>query len=222
MRKRAYPIALIGVAAAVYVFSSCSVTSTVDPTTTTGALSSYADSLAEDMLLASPTATRSVSGFSVSEVSPFADTASPGDGLKKKKEAVEALLASAAPATCAISLTIQNSTNANCYGPNVNYTNHPDATGTPGSYPGGDLGLWEANATSGEACSSDQLNSRLKGVASYADLAVFMMSGMACLANKNGTPLPAASGNVDLTALMTGNLNINGRPCNSYVGSSLS
>lgn len=211
MKKRAYPLVLIAIAAATYVFSSCSITTTVDPGTSTSTLSAYADSLAEDMLVASPTASRSVTGFSVSEVSPFADTASPGDGLKKKKEAVEALLASAAPATCAISLTIQNSTSANCYGPSVAYTNHP-ADASNGSWPGGDLGIWEPTAVSGEACASDQLNSRLKGVASYADLAIFMMSGMACAANKNGTPLPAASGNVDLTAIMASNVNINGSP----------
>lgn len=211
MKKRAYPIALVGIAAAIYVFSSCSITTTVDPATTTSTLSSYADSLAEDMLVASPTASRSVTGFSVSEVSPFTDTASPGDGLKKKKEAVEGLLASAAPATCAISLTIQSSTNANCYGPNLDTTSHP-FNSAPYSWPGGDLGMWEATATSGESCASDQLNSRIKGVASYADLAVFMMSGMACAANKNGTPLPAASANVDLTTIMANNVNINGSP----------
>ena len=210
MKKRAYPIALIGVAAAVYVFSSCSITSTVDPAAT-ASLSSFADSLAEDMLVASPTASRSITGFSASDVGTYADTASPGDGLKKKKEAVEALLASTAPATCAISLTIQNSTNANCYGPNLDTVSH-SFDSLPESWPGGDLGIWETTSASGEACASDQLNSRVKGVASYADLAVFMMSGMACVANKSGTALPAASANVDITTQMTGNLNINGAP----------
>ena len=208
MKKRAYPIALLGIAAATYVFTSCGAKSTTD-STTTASLSSFADSVAEDMLVASPTATRSVTGFSVSDAGTFADTASPSDGLKKKKDAVEALLASTAPATCAISLTIQNSTSANCYGPSVAYTNH-SFNASSGSWPGGDLGIWEPTATSGEACASDQLNSRLKGVASYADLAIFMMSGMACVANKNSLSLPAASASLVLTTQMVGNLNING------------
>lgn len=210
MNRRIYPVALMAITAVTYVFTSCGAPTS---TTTTGgstsdSLSEFAESLAEDMLVASPTASRSATGFSVNDIHRL-DTSNPSDGLSKKKDALEALLSSTAPASCAISLTIQNSTNANCYGPSVSYSNHSfDASS--GSWPGGDLGIWEASAASGEACASDQLNSRLKGVASYADLAVFMMSGMACVANKAGSELPAASANLDITTNMTGNLTING------------
>ncbi len=212
MKKKIYPIALICILAATYAFSSCGATATTTPATTSTALSSFATTLAEDMLVASPTASRSITGFSVNEVGSLGDTATSSDGLSKKKTALEALLKDTPPASCAITLNIQSSTNANCYGPSVSYTAHPAAPSTPGSWPGGDLGIWEANATSGEACASDQLNSRLKGVASYSDLGIFMMSGMACAANKGGIALPAVSSNQNITTLMTGNLNINGSP----------
>lgn len=209
MKKTIYPIALLGVMAATYMFTSCGTpTSTTTTDGSTAALSDFAESLAEDMLVASPTASRSATGFAASDVSRL-DTSNPSDGLSKKKEALEDLLSATAPTSCAISLTIQNSTNANCYGPSVSYVNH-SFNASSGSWPGGDLGIWEANAVSGEACASDQLNSRLKGVASYADLAVFMMSGMACAANKAGSKLPAASANLDITTNMAGNLTING------------
>lgn len=209
LKKKIYPIGLVVVSAAVYSFTSCSANTTTDSgSSSSSTLSQYASSLAEDMLLASPTATRSVSGLSASSVHGL-DTSSADDSITEKKDALKALLSETAPASCAISLTIQNSANANCYGPSVSYANHT-ADNSSGSWPGGDLGIWEASATSGEACASDQLNSRLKGVASYADLAVFMMSGMACVANKAGSTLPAAAANLDITSNMSGKLTING------------
>ena len=180
-------------------------------------LSSYASALAEDLVMVSPTAQRTAGSilstgpryFEKDGVfimsGPNAD-----DSPKEKSDALETLLAATAPASCNIALNLQNAGRANCYGPNVNYTNHEFDDST-GQYPGGDLGIWVAtDPTTSEACSASQLNAQMKGVISYVDTAQFIAAGMACVANKAGKSFPSSAGtSVDLTADMSGVVTVN-------------
>jgi hypothetical protein len=179
-------------------------------------LSEFATAIAEDMVLTSPTAQRSgasifstgpqyvTNGEVVAMAGPEAE-----DSPKEKKEALETLLASAAPSTCAIALTLQNAGRASCYGPSVNWINH-EFNNTSGTWPGGDLGIWKDSEPSGEACVAAQLNAQMKGVISFVDAAQFIGASIACVANKNGDSLPStASTSLNVTSSMAGIVTIN-------------
>lgn len=180
------------------------------------ALSAFASALAEDMVLTSPTAQRSgtslfstepqylINGDVIAMAGP-----DPEDSPKEKKDSLEALLATTAPASCAIVLNLQNAGRASCYGPSVNWINH-EFNNVSGTWPGGDLGIWSDSEPTGEACVAAQLNAQMKGVISMVDSAQFIGAGMACVANKNGDTLPSSpSTSLDLTSSMTGVITMN-------------
>ena len=216
--KKLYPISLsfaIAVTAAV-MFTNCSPASSGSTAGGGGgsSLSEFATVLSEDMVLTSPTAQRTGTSILGSRYFMKGDVmvmAAPGadDSPKEKKDALEDLLADTAPASCAIALNVQNSGRANCYGPSVAWTNH-EFDNLSGSWLGGDLGIWEDSEASGEACVAAQLTQQMKGVISYADSAQFIGAGIACVANKKGSALPATAGvQLDLTADMAGIVTIN-------------
>ncbi|MCC2678793.1 MAG: hypothetical protein K0R29_1369 [Pseudobdellovibrio sp.] len=179
--------------------------------------SDFSTLLAEDLVLTSPTAQRTpgylfstgpsyvLLGDVVAMIGP-----SPGDSPSEKKHALETLIADTPPPSCAISINLQNSGRANCYGPSVSWVNH-ELDASSGTWPGGDLGIWDASdALTGEACSAAQLNAQLRGAISIVDTAQFIAAGMACVANKNNQLLPAApSSSLDLTSFMSGIVTIN-------------
>lgn len=207
----------IGLIGSSLVFQACSSSGSSAVATST----SYSTTLPSEIAVASPTAQRT-SGSSLgvhsvkktvqterlkfgqlSQVSSLSADASAED----KVEAIADLLSSTAIADCNISLTLSNAGNANCYGPSVSYSNH-SFNASSGSWPGGDLGIWE-NSVNGEACSAAQLNSRILGVASLVDVGMFTMAGMACVAQLRGYALPAVAASLDLTADMASRVTIN-------------
>lgn len=178
-------------------------------------LSEFATLLAEELVLASPTAQKSASSLvsqssaTNGEMIVFSSPSPDEDGAKKKGR-LEELLKDAAPASCGIALTLHSPGNAPCYGPSVNYANH-EFNNSSGSWPGGDLGIWEDTNTGGEACVAAQLNGRMKGVMSLVDAGQFIGAGIGCVANKSGITLPsAASTSVDMTAEMAGVITVDG------------
>ncbi|MBF0103858.1 MAG: hypothetical protein HQM16_00910 [Deltaproteobacteria bacterium] len=100
---------------------------------------------------------------------------------------------------------LRPSQNADCYGPVVNYSNHPDSNlPNSGQLPSGDVGLWTKNeADTGEACSAAQQNERIAGVSDKADVILKALASMICIANVTGVDLPAAGETINLTADMT-------------------
>jgi hypothetical protein len=217
---------LLTLASGASLLVSCSKSSTAD-TAAGGSttLSEYATLLAEDMVLASPTAQRSssrageLSVIEKAKVEAFELWRSGVGALsgpdadappEEKKDILEVLLADAAPASCSIAITLQNSTRANCYGPSVSWTNH-EFDASNGSWPSGDLGIWEDTETGGEACIAAQLNKQMLGVMSLIDMGQFIGAGVACVANKNSIALPtAANTSADLTAAMSGQVTVSG------------
>jgi len=118
---------------------------------------------------------------------------------------------------------------AHCYGPQLNYTNHPG--GGSGQLPGGDLGIWleyepqqwaEPNSptytqtlglgtadaytltygTPGHACSVAQLNSLMRGIEAQSEAALTLAAALVAQAAISGTPVPTDGTPVDLTAAM--------------------
>lgn len=214
MKKYSYIISGACLVSASLLLFNCSGISTG---IVSGSGSDFASVLAEDMVLTSPTAQRT--GSSLFSTGPkytiLGDVVAmvgpdPEDSPKEKKDALEALIADTPPASCAISLNMQNAGRANCYGPSVNWLDH-EFNGASGTWPGGDLGIWtDTEASSGEACVAAQLNAQMKGAISFIDTAQFIAAGIACVANKNGLTLPSApSSSLDLTSDMSGVVTIN-------------
>ncbi|MBF0351977.1 MAG: hypothetical protein HQM11_13170 [SAR324 cluster bacterium] len=104
---------------------------------------------------------------------------------------------------------------ADCYGPALKYTNHPDATsgtsatgngGSSSELPTGDLGLWsETEASTGEACGAAKLNSLVMNTAVKIDLGLGAEAMMICAAQIAGQSLPEVGQTVDLTTILTSN-----------------
>lgn len=88
-----------------------------------------------------------------------------------------------------------------CYGPTMNYTNHPDGPpASSGMLPQGDLGLWlETEPGTGEACAATELNSLFASDAYHAQA---VLVGLAKIANILGAGLPAAGSSASALAGM--------------------
>lgn len=90
-----------------------------------------------------------------------------------------------------------------CYGPALDFTNHPDSSGgsESGQLPTGDLGLWvEDEPSSGEACAAAKLNELVAKAAYNVDLAVGSMGMMVCAAALLGEDLPESGATLDLSS----------------------
>lgn len=205
---------LIPTIAMLLITSSCSdKASTPAAAAATSSTSSFPTSFA----LSSPTNVDAATlvGMELGEnyysVTPFAaDSVSATDSVASKVVKLDAIVSADTAAECAIQLTLATSGNANCYGPTLTYSGHPDGSPTSGSLPGGDLGIWSATDAGGEACSAAELNARMRGVSSYVDLGLFTMASVLCVLKNDSQTLPAAGASVDLTTLMSGKVTING------------
>lgn len=174
-----------------------------------------------DLAVASPTASSStlMMGYS-NDLGAFAIDS--GAKASDKKQAMEQVLSNSNGAGCSIAITTIAPTNATCYGPQLSYQNHPDGTASgncPGSapfssypcLPTGDLGIWTATESTGEACAAAELNSRIKGVASQVDAGLFTMAGMICALKLSGQSEPTLGNTVDLTSSLSGKITIDGQ-----------
>lgn len=212
MKKTLLYFSVLFFCASALILSSCSKSSDSDPAEdaddTTPTLSSFAATLSEDLVLASPTAQASTRRASYKKDVNAMSVPDADGAASEKVEALEELLAATAPASCNIAITIASSGNSPCYGPSVNYTSH-SFDSSSGSWPGGDLGIWEEATSGGEACIAAQLTSRIKGAASLIDMAQFISAGIACVANKESLTLPGESAELDLTAELAGVVTVN-------------
>jgi len=92
---------------------------------------------------------------------------------------------------------LQSEGNASCYGPSIDYMNHPDSAGgtQDGSLAGGDLGIWLPVEGSNEACSAVQMNSRMDGISSKSQAAFTAMASMICVDVLGGYGIPSDTTN---------------------------
>ena len=99
---------------------------------------------------------------------------------------------------------LTHDSNAGCFGPQLDYTDHPDSlTPNNGQLPSGDLGIWsETDTTTGDTCAAAQLNSRMSGVSWRSNMALMGLASMVGEMDRTGVSLPSAGGSVDNTALM--------------------
>ena len=118
---------------------------------------------------------------------------------------IDAILEGDEISDCSFDITLffNNSEDAECYGPQVSYQNHPDGTPSSGTLPTGDLGIWSENeGSTNESCASAQLNSRIAGVSDKAFGAMQVLASTICVANNNSVTLSA-----DTTSDLTSEMN---------------
>lgn len=90
-----------------------------------------------------------------------------------------------------------------CYGPNLDYFNHPFDNSSDGQLPGGDLGIWTAynDNTTEEACAVGQMNLLMDKIGRKVDLAMGITAMMICAAKNDGLSRPSVDGgSLDVTA----------------------
>ena len=81
---------------------------------------------------------------------------------------------------------------AECYGPELQYQDHPDApdTNDDGSLPTGDLGIWEETLDTGEACAAAQLNAQLEGVQNRTFMSMMGLASLIIAYESDGHAWP--------------------------------
>jgi hypothetical protein len=171
---------------------------TTGTSTATGTLA-----LVPSIVLASPTGSSSTTSLALAD-----DTESKLD-VEDPKIAIAALDQAFSNAKdikgCLIGLgrTARPDRNTNCYGPSVLYTNHPDATGgqsTSGHLPGGDLGIFDATESTGEACVAAKMNEMTGNIRKTVQESIETGKRALCFANVLGKELPTEEGEaLDLT-----------------------
>lgn len=115
---------------------------------------------------------------------------------------IDQLLGGASPSLTAFTpaLYFTQATDADCFGPNVDFQDHPDDTGTgSGQLPSGDLGIWLENDSSGDACSSAQLKSRMEDMRDGTTASLMVLASLVGALDDTGQSLPdATTTSVDL------------------------
>ncbi|MBI4126299.1 MAG: hypothetical protein HY465_02275 [Deltaproteobacteria bacterium] len=196
---------------------SSATSSTTDSTTTTAAIDDTGDTVPGDVVLASPTASTAAASASISrglkqegtEFTPRGDK--PGDPqgehFEARKEALQELISG--DGDCSFTLAMEMVDEPGCYGPSVDYANHPAGSPTTGQLPQGDVGIWDP-LEGDEACAAAQMNALVKKVASKVDNMISIFGAMACAGKKAGIDLPAVDAEVDLTSAMSSNVTVTG------------
>lgn len=99
--------------------------------------------------------------------------------------------------------------NPMCYGPWLDYQNHPDAPmgmATDGQLPSGDLGLWIESDPGGQACASVKLNALVDEVALKVDWGLYLAANLQCTMVVDGVAMPDPGAEVDATAAVAASL----------------
>ena len=191
-----------------------STSSSVETTTTTTISAASAavtsQTLPADLAISSSTETTAASSANISYAI--------GDGGGKqdhdaKKERMKGVMDAKDKTGCyAVMQNIGSPPNSpTCYGPSVNYIDHPDSTGgtTDGQLPSGDLGLWTSTeGTTGQACAAAKLNQLVSDAAQRIDMALGATAAMLCIAKQEGKELPAIGEEVDMASTMTADADV--------------
>lgn len=126
----------------------------------------------------------------------------------KAIDSIQAILEGTQISACKpdlVPLTSQSG-DATCYGPTIDYQNHPDALqGQPddGQLPSGDVGMWTANeGETNQACAAAQLNQKMAGLQFKSQAALEVLASLICVSNVNDIDLPANGETSDLVTEM--------------------
>lgn len=184
--------------------------------TTSTDTSSVSNAVPTDVVIASPTA--STSGSSNLAVGKGVHKALAGDTTantyEDKKAAAEAL--HAGTGDCGFTPSLDLPAPPACYGPQVNYTNHPDGSPTTGSLPVKDTGFWNlTEGSSSEACAAAQMNYLINSVSTRVDMMLNMFNNMVCVGKKDGLTLPAIGATTDFKSSLNSKSTMTGVTVNT-------
>lgn len=159
-----------------------------------------------------PSSLAVTSPLSVSEESSSASASkSIGTGITTEYSAImaeiEAILSGTTPASCDFDPAgfLVEESNADCYGPVVDYVGHPDAGSGPssGELPPGDVGIWlSTDVATGHACVASQLDARIEGMQQKSLAGLESMASILCVISVNGLTMPSNS-TLDVATEMT-------------------
>lgn len=133
------------------------------------------------------------------------------------EEQIAKALQAADASECAVVLPPLTTLNSpSCYGPAVNFANHPDGECSPPSQnethcklPSGDLGIWhEVEGDTAEACTAAKFNADVNSVGLRVDAALVMAASAVCAWTRDGGTLPAAGESVDVAAVLQAALSV--------------
>lgn len=192
------------------VIAACGGSST---TGSTGTTTTVEDTAPDDVVLSSPTATIT-GGTSISEYG-LKGIGIKGveDDFETKKAAYQQL--KGGTGECTFSLIQMSSILVPCYGPSIEYQNHPDgAAPNPAApyLPPSDTGLWNetADGSTQEACAAKKMNALVGEVSGYVDNMINTIGGMICAEKKAGIELPEINGSEDVKEEITAHINVPG------------
>ncbi len=102
-------------------------------------------------------------------------------------------------------------TSLSCYGPIIDYFNHPDGSPADGEMPPHDVGLWNEMEGS-EACAAAKINQLVDSVAAKANIGLNIFASMGCYLNLNEDTLslPGVGESQELTDGLVEILDTNG------------
>lgn len=180
--------------------------------TVTSSDSSAGSSFPSGMVITSPTNSSSSESSSLSRAlsSPDFDAIASDGTYTDKLETFQTILAAASDEACQVELPSLNFVDdVNCYGPNLDYQNHPDGAPAEGDLPTGDLGIWTASEN-GEACVAAKINSLINATANKVDYGMLLSASMVCLMSRAETDLPTNDGDSeDLTSELNTAIQVN-------------
>lgn len=113
---------------------------------------------------------------------------------------IEAILSGTTPASCTFDPApfLVAESDADCYGPTVQYVDHPNASSgssdADGQLPIGDVGIWvSTDPGTGHACVAAQLDARIEGMQQKSLAALESMASVVCTIAVNGLSVPSNS-----------------------------
>lgn len=132
----------------------------------------------------------------------------PGASFHEKVDEIGSVINATSTADCRFQINFSpKQERAACYGPPIQYQNHPEALpGDPGTgfLPPGDLGLWEeTDSVTGDACAASEVNTLFANISGQTDTALGMFASVLCLANNKGVSLPAVGESADVATEMS-------------------
>lgn len=164
---------------------------TTDPAATTAITRGYPS----DLAITSPTASSSTASSSISKGLDDGETSaatSTPPSTTAQKEKIQKILNATDKTGCTLSVDFSKQPpSATCYGPTLNFTNHPDGATSNTQLPQGDLGIWtETEAATSEACVAAKFNSLVGEIITNATMAQELVAAVLCRARIAGKALP--------------------------------
>lgn len=207
-----------------YACSNSTDTTGTTGTTGTSGTTSLSKAFPSSFAVASPLQTSSSTTAAASSAAPTytpsyaSSSALPNEfSLAYQTDFLNTLLSATSASACNFdpSKFFELEINASCYGPTIDYTNHPDGTlPNSGQLPSGDVGMWkETEGSTTNACSAAQLNERMKGISGKAFASLSAAGSLLCVLNTSGLPLPSNSTETITTEM---NTNFSGDVVNGY------